>query len=129
MRPVGDAMAIAMRDVEKIDRKILVADLQIFATSVVANVGIFRCFSGAVLARKYARKYLRAIFARKFVKNVANMGYLLHLRPHLRAQKHLLPANLLSACKSSSFFAEMVTSRHLISARPYNNIYIYVIPK
>ena len=73
MRPVGDAMAIAMRDVEKIDRKILVADLQIFATSVVANVGIFRCFSGAVLARKYARKYLRAIFARKFVKNVANM--------------------------------------------------------
>ena len=26
MRPVGDAMAIAMRDVEKIDRKILVAD-------------------------------------------------------------------------------------------------------
>ena len=106
MRPVGDAMAIAMRDVEKIDRKILVADLQIFATSVVANVGIFRCFSGAVLARKYARKYLRAIFARKFVKKVANMGYLLHLRPHLRAQKHLLPANLLSACKSSSFFAE-----------------------
>ena len=96
MRPVGDAMAIAMRDVEKIDRKILVADLQIFATSVVANVGIFRCFSGAVLARKYARKYLRAIFARKFVKKVANtiMGYLLfkyiHLRPHLRAQKHLI---------------------------------------
>ena len=68
MRPVGDAMAIAMRDVEKIDRKILVADLQIaFATSVVANVGIFRCFSGAVFARKYARKYLRPIFARKFV--------------------------------------------------------------
>ena len=26
MRAVGDAMAIAMRDVEKIDRKILVAD-------------------------------------------------------------------------------------------------------
>ena len=75
MRPVGDAMAIAMRGVEKIDRKILVADLQIFATSVVANVGIFRCFSGAVFARKCARKYLRPIFARKFVKKVANMGY------------------------------------------------------
>ena len=106
MRPVGDAMAIAMRDVEKIDRKILVADLQIFATSEVANVGIFRCFSGAVFARKYARKYLRPIFARKFVKKVANMGYLPHLRPHLQAKNDLLPANLLSACKSSSFFAE-----------------------
>ena len=106
MRPVGDAMAIAMRDVEKIDRKILVVDLQIFATSVVANVGIFRCFSGAVLARKYARKYLRAIFARKFVKKVANMGYLPHLRPHLQAKNDLLPANVLIACKSSSFFAE-----------------------
>ena len=73
---------------------------------MVANVGIFRCFSGEVLARKYARKYLRAIFARKFVKKVANMGYLLHLRPHLQAKNDLLPANLLSACKSSSFFAE-----------------------
>ena len=87
MRPVGDAMAIAMRDVEKIDRKILVADLQIFATSVVANVGIFRCFSGAVLARKYARKYLRAIFARKFVKKVANMGYFCYICDHICKQK------------------------------------------
>ena len=67
MRPVGDAMAIAMRDVEKIDRKILVVDLQIFATSVVANVGIFRCFSGAVLARKYARKYLLANICEQFL--------------------------------------------------------------
>ena len=51
-------------------------------------------------------KYLRPIFARKFVKKVANMGYLPHLRPHLQAKNDLLPANLLSACKSSSFFAE-----------------------
>ena len=72
MRPVGDAMAIAMRDVEKLDRKILVADLQIFATSEVANIDIFRCFSGAVFPHKCARKYLRPIFARKFVKKVAN---------------------------------------------------------
>ena len=115
MRPVGDAMAIAMRDVEKIDRKILVVDLQIFATSVVANVGIFRCFSGAVLARKYARKYLRAIFARKCVKKVANMGYLPHLRPHLQAKNDLLPANVLIACKSSSFFAERVSAESAFS--------------
>ena len=87
MRPVGDAMAIAMRDVEKIDRKILVADLQIFATSVVANVGIFRCFSGAVLARKYARKYLRPIFACKFVEKVANMWDICHICDHICKQK------------------------------------------
>ena len=69
MRPVGDAMAIAMRDVEKIDRKILVADLQIFATSVVANVGIFRCFSGAILNRFLLSNVLSNICDRFLLAN------------------------------------------------------------
>ena len=89
----------------------------IFATSEVANVGIFGCFSGAVFARKYARKYLRPIFARKFVKKVANMGYLPHLRPHLQQAKNdLLPANVSIACKSSSFFAEILESEFVKGA-------------
>ena len=102
MRPVGDAMAIAMRDVEKIDRKILVADLQIFAaTSEVANTSIYRYFPVLfgcgfsqmclqIFATDVLCSQIRQSKGRKY-----SMGYLLHLRPHLRAQKHLLPANLL----------------------------------